>query len=236
MRSLFFAAALPILMLRSCGDPPKRAELVVFVDTTASLNNEQTTSVAQLAKRLLQTEREYEKVSAYPINGAETPVAIFSEDVTDAASRQKEQREDWARKIDGAFKHTKGNTQTCILNSAEFASTLLPKGTALSRSVDLVFITDMLEDCPSTPFGGAVRFNKADIGREISQAAQFQEKKVDLSSAKVYMITPEGITPGPHVPRLELREKFWRTFFTRCGSTPELVRGTPPDTLLSPTL
>jgi hypothetical protein len=142
----------------------------------------------------------------------------------------------WDRLLNQKLTTYKNDQHTCLLDSLQFAAGQIPNMdlTPASR-VDLVVISDMIEDCQSSPMGPGVHLDKHSIQREIQQVRQFPTGRIRLPQTKVYILIPPGSGAGPNDARVEDVETFWRVFLERCGVRPEnlvISVGRVPEALL----
>jgi hypothetical protein len=120
------------------------------------------------------------------------------------------------------------------MNAFEFASNRIAAAPRSSEGrTEIVVVSDMLEDCKSTPLGESVRLEKQSLRAEIQHAVLFRPGHIVLSGTRITFILPGGYgtVPGPH-PRVEELEQFWRGFLANC----RLERSASPEVVISPSL
>lgn len=216
-------------------DDAGQARLLLFVDTTASLNAGQSDATASLARELLHKGREYDSVAVYPVGSAdEAPPAVLDEPVKERVNDRRRQLQRWDILLDAGLGKHKNDAHTCLLDSVEFASKQLATlHLSQDSHVDLVFITDMIEDCPSNPLKVPIHLDKPSIKPEIELARQFPTGRIKLTNTRAYVVVPPDSKAHPRGPRMDDLEQFWRTFFSRCGIQPTDVTislsRVPPD-------
>lgn len=223
-----------LLILNSCTNfvLPDRPRLLLFVDMTLSLNSDQSKRTVELAKQLLHGKRNYSSIAVYPIGAADqAPEPILSEIVKEHVSEHNRQLQKWDKRLDESVQEYKSNAHTCIMDSIEFASKQMASDQPKDSSTDLVFITDMIEDCPSTPLGVPTRLDKPTIKREIELASRFPTGRIKVTKAHVFILYPGDVEDrGPRKPRIDDLEQFWRTFVSRCDNPNVMISlsGLPP--------
>jgi hypothetical protein len=203
---------------------PKTASLMLFVDASQSTNK---MKVLELASTVLHGARPGLKIEIYSIGSSgEIPAPIVREQRTAKSYASEQQLNAWIKRLAGAMAE-KRYQQTCILNLFEFAAGQLRANPLKPGTrADIVFITDMIEDCKSTPFGVPVRLSTASLKGNMKAAAGFPQGKVDLGGQRVTFILPpsDEASSGPRRTDLEM---FWRTFLTRCTAAdavaPEII-------------
>jgi hypothetical protein len=119
------------------------------------------------------------------------------------------------------------------MNAFEFVSRRITASSSYGGRTEVIVVSDMLEDCKSTPLGENVRLAKQSLRAEIQQAAVFRPGRIALSGTRITLILPGsyGAVPGPH-PRIEELENFWRAFLANC----RLERSASPEVVVSPSL
>jgi hypothetical protein len=225
MIAIRLLVALVVSAVCFASDSSEQSRLVLFLDTTASLNDQQNAATVELAKKLLHGGREYDSVAVYPVGSAnEAPAPVLDETVRERITERRRQLQRWDSQLDNVVRNHNKEAHTCLLDAFEFASKQLRTLQASQDSrIDLVFVTDMIEDCVSTPLDLPIHLNKPVIRREIDLARQFPVRRIDLASAHVYIIVPPNTKARTSGPRIDELENFWRSFLSRCAVKPDEV-------------
>jgi hypothetical protein len=237
MRAHILFLGLTLASLCFASDDVDQSRLMLFVDTTASLNGTQYAATTSLASELLHKGRDYDRVAVYPVGSlGQAPPQILDEDVAQHLSRRRLQLMRWDLLLTQKLAAYKDDQHTCLLDSVQFAAGQIPTMdlTPTSR-INLVIISDMIEDCQSSPMGPGVHLDKRSIQREIERVRHFPIGRIRLPQIKVYIVIPSGSGAGPNDARLEDVETFWRAFVERCGLKPENLSisvGRVPEALL----
>jgi hypothetical protein len=90
------------------------------------------------------------------------------------------------------------------------------------RPVDVVIISDMVEDCSHSIHGGRVALVRAGIRTEITAAMKLPSPYADLRKANVFFIYPAAVNSGLDLrrrsaPPQEL-QAFWTAVLSRCNA------------------
>src|SRR5215467_6995042 len=89
---------------------------------------------------------------------------------------------------------------------------------------ELIFISDMIEDCPSTPLGVNIQLDKQSPVRDIKLLNSYATPP-DLSRLHLTIIVPTAkdtasVSLGQRPDPRDL-ESFWKAVFARCGFKPD---------------
>jgi hypothetical protein len=205
---------------------------VIFLDLTQSLNAAQQTSVDRTIEQLCQGMPGRSHVTVLPLGGyAQRAGVILETDLPDDAfidgeqalaarrttlpSEIREATQAYFKAItDHAFLQ-----KTCISDAIREAEQRVKLST---EPVQLVFISDMLEDCGQSLLNGPLLLQKTDIRSELLRANALapEAKLADLRGAEVAAIVPDTgptITKTPQ-PRLETLRDFWAIVFSHCNA------------------
>jgi hypothetical protein len=196
----------------------------VFCDVTRSLTAGEVQRVGDLAVGVLQKLPPETEYSFYPLSDkAEWRPSITSGRVP--LARTPKERADWgaeqsrlANKLGQASKpETSGesNPPTCIIETLNMVQGLLKQKSVKPEDwVDLVYISDMVEQCPKT----RIDMGNPDISPGL-RTAQGLKLDFDLSNLHVTVIFPLADDSKNNVanrPSWDDIQKFWRAVFSRC--------------------
>jgi hypothetical protein len=211
-----------------------------LLDATSSLNDAEHKQVAELATQLLKVLPPAAKYGMYPIQIESDRVpAILPDDDVPAQETDVEERDYATNKLPELEKRLVDNLQrsyktgdriaddrrSCIINMLWFAEDHLKQLSGASvldpnNTYRLVIISDMVEECGTSPFG-EVRLNKKDIGAEIKLADNFTQitSPPDLSNVHVTVIFPLAKESPMDLSRRpsdrDLRA-FWKKILSHC--------------------
>jgi hypothetical protein len=109
------------------------------------------------------------------------------------------------------------DNRSCILASIREAARRLDDYREVTRgSAEIIFVSDMIEECEATPSGGSVKLNRRDIRTEIAAVPNYRGLP-DLHGSFVTVVipydevaTPEAKTSRPDGTQLE---DYWRAVF-----------------------
>jgi hypothetical protein len=114
-----------------------------------------------------------------------------------------------------------GRNRTCVSGALQKADAIIA---GRMRGVEIVIISDMLEDCDESLAGGRLLLEKRSIDEELARAAALPAGALlHLDGASVTAILPTVPTsrekrPHPPVATLKL---FWRRILDHCGDVAE---------------
>lgn len=132
--------------------------------------------------------------------------------------RQIHQDEQAARSYGGVVERDK---RTCLLHALNYSGTLLPNHTK-DLQVEILFISDMIEDCfHQTLKGGKgsfIQLTEENVESEMTAAAKIP-LNVQLKEVWITIIVPTASseTPVPRRPDMNGLQEFWRATFEKCG-------------------
>jgi hypothetical protein len=231
-------SALTLALLTSCPPPPKTRVIFIFCDVTNSLVEQESAKVATHAADVLDGLPPGSLYRLYPIQAETGQLApleqgkIEREDNPNVEKgRKRSRRQRLSESLAQLYKVTNVNrydNRTCILNTLGFASNQLRDFPADKYQRELVFISDMLEECDATPLRQSVDIRKADIGREVKLAGDFPQG-IDFSGVIINIITPTTIETYRNYdpktrPQMDALQEFWFTVFKRCNVAAESIQ------------
>jgi hypothetical protein len=210
----------------------------IFCDVTNSLNKSESEMVATMASKVLATFPTGTEYRIYPILAQTYQLAPINDNEQVLPPRdenpkiqdinQKKRQEEITSKLANLYNVTNAgryDNRTCILNAIDFASNQLKDFGPDDYDRELIFISDMLEECDVTPLQHRINLRKGDISEEIKLASNFP-KGADLSHMRITIITPTTedtylkYQPGLRPPMSSLQE-FWYNIFKQCNIPPE---------------
>ncbi|HMG74324.1 MAG TPA: hypothetical protein VK582_12550 [Pyrinomonadaceae bacterium] len=131
--------------------------------------------------------------------------------------------------------------RTCILSALDYSGTIL-KNEAKELEPEIVFISDMVEDCLHQSLnkgkGAFIQLTQPDVDSEI-RAASAIPLNLQLEQVWVTVIVPTASsdTPVSQRPDMNGLQRFWRATFQRCGLNADKYQwsiGVLPPRLISP--
>jgi len=207
-----------------------RVVAVILADVTSSLNQDESMEVADLAASAIAALPQRSQVRLYPIHKAtENPQLIRAETIYDDADirkaleqprriRIRKQIAELYEKIN--HPPQSDDARTCILDELFFAGNYFGHPEFAHDRKVLLIVSDMLEDCGSTPLGQEIHLNKLDLRKELA-AAQKAPPIPGLAGVTIVAVLPPTSQSryhrGKH-PRLEDLEAFWNEIVLRAGN------------------
>lgn len=222
--------------------------VLVFADVTSSLSTQESDRVGQLTAEVLESLPPGTYFAVYAIQAdaeapafcdGQMPIPRNSRERDDAIAGRKQlqgyvktrladlycsinwndpktQQQCRARKI---TPNPQEDLRSCVLRSLNHAAKAIANAESAQRGpVEIVFISDMIEECRETPFGSPVRLTRTSI-RQQTEAAAKLSIPADLRNTRVTMVLPRVLndsagTPSSH-PMFGDVENFWKVVFTR---------------------
>ena len=212
--------------------------VLIFCDVTASLSRQQITKVATLAADILDSLEKGNRYAVYPIgqNSGQAPPIIptgiiptlrsfIERDVYDShRAMRRSELEKQINALYGTVDH--GRRQTCILSLLPFVYERLTRMADLSTldpticDFEVYFISDMVENCDSTPIGPVKMSDSDNLLLIRLIAKRFPQGAADLSSVRLTVIIPstsDSDSTKHNGPAMEFLKGFWKEVFLRCG-------------------
>ncbi len=231
----------------AAAQPPRLPDpqvVVVFADVTSSLSVKQNRRVGELTKEvilhlpplttyrvyLIQADPDEEPIGRGAISSARNLQEAAKRDEKIQAEVGKvvsmiEQRycEINAKRGESVCKEKKcpprpqPDQRSCILQVVEnVARTFLRE--EQRRPIDLVFISDMVEDCTDTPLNGSIRLIKEDLSADIANIDRFRPLQPIPSDVRITIVRPhvkDGLIESS--ARKRALEVYWKKAFGRFG-------------------
>jgi hypothetical protein len=244
---LLFTAATTILT--SCDTEPivmvqKTRVALVFSDVTSSLIPQENKEVAMLTADVLDHLPPGATYAVYPIQIETqrlTPIVegkamVETNEQANIAVKDQRRKEliraiaDLYGKIrvvrDHSSPYGKPDNHSCILNTLGFAQDQFRQFADPGRfDLELIYISDMVEECNRTPMHQPIVLARKDISKEIT-LAQNSALKLNLSNTRVTIIIPsttETYLVG-HRPNLDELRLFWEAVLKGCGFSDETLK------------
>lgn len=221
-------------------DPPSINRIVlVFCDISPSLTSSEIDKSASLVADILDGLPEKTIFAVYPIlTSARGRPPLLSRSIVPTIKSKTEEmmllnekirrREQLKMQIHALSRDLQGRGyQSCILNSLwqahDLFDDILSGSYVISTprdNVDLVVISDMVEECDDTPLG-RVSLNREDTAREMEMIRRSAPIYPSLSNVRITILYPSTEDSNYPNPRrtssyYDLKE-FWRLVFIRCG-------------------
>ena len=206
--------------------------MLLFVDVTASLRDEEWARVMSLVRALPRNLLMGTELTVYALKGdSKLPGSISTHQVAGPlpASEEKQLSGALAQAHQTGRRPPIGEPRTCIFRALLFGGSRMREERHQQGKVDskdIVLISDMLEDCQETPGVGRVDISKsAQLARlkaspeELGRAAAY-----DFSDTRVTIIVPSRQAPDLGRPAPEDLEQFWTKFFDSVKQRPTEVR------------
>ena len=224
---------------------PDPRVVVIFADVTSSLTVDQNKRVAKLTKDVIVHLRPLTDYRVYLIQADPDEEPIDQGTIRSATGPRDEKKraEELCRRADADV--DKIERRYCEINVGRGESicrekNVLPRPQPDHRScilevvehvarsflreeehhpIDLVFISDMVEDCDDTPLRGAsIRLIKDDLSADISNIDRFRKLEPITSQVRVTIVRPhvrKGLIESS-ARKLNL-ETYWKAAFVRFG-------------------
>lgn len=231
------AMLVTILTLAGCATlpPPQKDRVVlIFSDVTSSLVKSEREQVATLTSKVVDGLPPGTRYYVYPVQIEAQKLKAIDEgrivvenpamDIATKAARKKKistEIETLYEKIKSTKRppDSEGNPDyhTCILYTLEFAQDQF-KQFDPNADFELIYVSDMIEECNTTPMGKPISLLKTNITEEI-KLAQKTNLNFRLSHVRVSMIIPatnETYEVGGR-PNLSHLRDFWEAVLSKCG-------------------
>jgi hypothetical protein len=243
-----FAVMASAALLGGCGGDPTYASkpipppvvpptFIVFTDVTLSLTQEERDSVHANLGQIVRLLPQETTLYVYPLlEDVERSPALFmgqlpkvqsTRDSVDLSQVKAKWQKDIAARLQQiAAGPAEGRKRTCISGALRKAE-VIARDVAANAHVEIVIISDMLEDCPSSLLGGNLSLERKSISREL-EAARAAPKNVllDLRGASVTALLPTVPIGKMNTQRPQVHElvAFWREVLDRSGDDKSTFR------------
>lgn len=234
-----FAGATSACENGSLVQPRRTTVALIFSDVTSSLVQQESKRVAALTADVLDALPPGTNYAVYPIQMETQRLAPIREGTVTAGrgttadlAIKQQRREELDQAITELYEQTRKvrdhgslegrpDNHSCILNSLTFAEQQFRQFADRDRyDLELIFISDMIEECNRTPMRRPITLAKKDISKEI-KLAETVDLSLNLSAARVTMIIPSTMETyrQSQAQRPDLRElqAFWKQVMKHCG-------------------
>ena len=231
---------------------PSGTNYIVFLDLSLSLSDVQQQSMDGVIRRFCDNVPPRSRLTVFPLGGyvekagslveRTFPDDKFAVDRSALSAMRKtlpSTLQTAARAFARDIKNPKFARHTCVSDAIRQAEQVIRDRPSDERT-EILFVSDMLEDCPNSLLGGALSLEKTDIRNELARvrAIPSMASWPDLRGASVTCVVPvSGPTPTKtKQPELEALREFWAEVFSRCRHDEAAFRlGTSlPSRLLEP--
>lgn len=234
---------LAILSMLAC-EPipdPKQRVVLIFSDVTSSLLPSENKEVVDLTCSVIDSLLPGTRYYVYPVQVEPQKLERIYEGViaapsTPAATQalKDARRREIEKKIVELYALIKKNRRpgpgsrdnhTCIIYTLEFAQNKFREFDRKNTDFELVYVSDMIEQCNTTPMGKPISLGQTNISEQIKLAQQ-TNLNLDLSYSNVSMIIPatsETYTAGGR-PSVSDLKNFWEAILSHCGFDKEVLK------------
>jgi hypothetical protein len=231
---------------------PPGPNYIVFLDLSLSLSDVQQQSMDAVIRRFSNSVPPRSHLIVFPLGGyvekagplveRAFPDDKFAVDRSElSAMRQTlpSTLQIAARAFARDIKNPKFAQHTCVSDAIRQAEQVIRDRLSDERT-EILFISDMLEDCPNSLLNGPISLEKTDIRPELARVRALPPtvSLADLRGASVTCVVPvSGPTPTKtKQPELEALRAFWAAVFSHCHHDEAAFRlGTLlPSRLLAP--
>lgn len=223
--------------------PPHRERVVlIFSDVTSSLLQRESEQVATLTCNVLNSLPLGTRYYVYPIQIEALKLEPMYEGRVMAHDRASTKVVNDARKkkiseeitrLYGLIKtakraddYGKPDNHTCILYTLEFAQTIFKQFDEKNTDFDLVYVSDMIEECNTTPMRRPISLGSKNMPEAIKLAKE-TDLNLNLSHARVSMIIPaasDATYTASGRPNPSDVQAFWEAILSRCGFSEDSVK------------
>lgn len=235
-RYILYTLIFSIILISACDPPPKQKIKAVFIfcDVTGSLIKEESEQVAELAANILDNLPSNSIYRLVPINMktdiSEEIISYDGKIEGEIPQRVKDvRRENLKTEIDKLYQFVNSKVQkperTCIISglqrARDFYLRVKEDVDKVEYEYELIFISDMLEDCSTTPTGE----NKLVSIKDQSPSEAIEAIKTfslpDLSPFRITVVIPGK---DERLPKKESKKSiptlniFWAEVFKKCNN------------------
>jgi hypothetical protein len=206
--------------LAAASDLPQT--VVIFFDVSGSIKPKQFEKMKEHLREIVTTQSSRTRIEIYPLDAsANAPAEALSIDGL-AHSTNTEQRVafgEFLKKLEGnRHPETIRERQSCILNSLHHARDRVENLTKSRRRVELVYISDMLEDCTTNDTRRRIHFHPQTTPEDTKQALahvrRLPNRREWLKGARFTAILPPSVAPATTAPLSD----FWREVMALHGA------------------
>jgi hypothetical protein len=238
------ATCLALLVLACCTDCTGCADgvrsqrrIIVFEDITMSLAKDQATAAQNIVNEIVDKAPDGAELVVVPICENTDNAPEISEIIPftglglrakeDAREARKALKQEIAKSMQDILKGTKAATSgyaSCVSPSLRVSQRVMRTPSPDKNWVtDIIFVSDMIEECQTSILGQTVRLKTADDQFDAAKKlVGGNQRLMDVANARVFVILPKAISttrlnrdyPSP----VELHA-FWERLFARSGIT-----------------
>jgi len=200
--------------------------MLMVVDVSSSLSKSQIQEVAMNANSILGNLPASTKFAIYPLQpNWNRPIAMETGETEkpstiDRRLLEENNRREMILRTAEDFRRRPEGKVSCLVDVLPFAERYFSQYDPNRYEFELVFLSDMIENCSSTLLGRKVDLT---IGYPLDgvESRLNVRDRIDLSNVNVTMIIPtssdfSGGTTRRN-PRFEDLERFWKRLFASCG-------------------
>ncbi|PYQ29619.1 MAG: hypothetical protein DMF56_11690 [Acidobacteria bacterium] len=224
-------AATPIKASSSLGP----TTFIVFADVTRSLTDEEQHSVIENVQKVVDILPPRGRLLVFPIledveranalMDRQLPELQTTSDAVAADMQRASMRKQVAASLESVLRGpAHGRDRTCVSGALRKADELAMD---LRDTVEIVLVSDMLEDCDDSLLRTPLRLQKSSISQELKRARDLASGALlDLNGASVTAVLPTVPTSKQKVARPPVHElkAFWRAILDHCGDQPANYR------------
>jgi hypothetical protein len=223
--------------------PPQRERVVlIFSDVTSSLLEKESQQVGTLTSNVLDSLPPGTQYYVYPIQIEALKLEPMYEGRVigqDRAARKavsdarKNKISEEIKRLYALIKsdrrsdaYGKPDNHTCILYTLQFAQKVFKQFDQKNTDFDLIYVSDMIEECNTTPMGKPISLGQANISEAIKLAKE-TDLNLDLSYARVSMIIPaatDATYTASGRPNLSDVQDFWEAILLHCGFSEDSLK------------
>lgn len=211
--------------------------ILVFVDVTSSLSEDELTTAAGLAGQVLALVGEGDQFFVYPIHHDPERAQVFAHSGLPRRSRAEDRLyfQEQVRKLSQSLPRVVRQTydqfngpdspddRSCILNTLYVAREVIARSPG--SHVQILYLSDMVEECASSPLGETFDLDRRDISDDIARLAGIGADEIDcdanlLANASIAVVMPTTSTSAlaaERRPAVRDLRKFWQTALRHCG-------------------
>ena len=225
-----------------CPPPERERVVLIFSDVTSSLAQRESEQVGNLTCNVLDALPPGTRYYVYPIQIEALKLEPMYEGTVRAQDRATTKAVNEARKkkisdeitrlyeliktAKRADAYGKPDNHTCILYTLEFAQSIFKQFDQKNTDFDLVYVSDMIEECNTTPMRKPISLGPKHILEAIKLAKE-TDLNLDLSYARVSMIIPaaaDATYTASGRPNPSDVQAFWEAILSRSGFSEESLK------------
>ncbi|HEV7745471.1 MAG TPA: hypothetical protein VGO56_10785 [Pyrinomonadaceae bacterium] len=237
-----FTLACPPNCPPNCPPPERERVVLIFSDVTSSLLQSESEQVGTLTCDVLDSLPPGTQYRVYPIQIEGQKLEPMDEGTivvnqipgtTHAVNQARRKKiSDEIKKLYELIKPVrradadgKPDNHTCILYTLKFAQNIFKQFDEKNTDFDLIYVSDMIEQCNTTPMGKPISLGQANTSEEIKLAKE-TNLNLDLSHARVSMIIPatDATYTASGRPNPSDLQAFWEAILLHCGFSEDSLK------------